>query len=242
MKGFILAAGFGKRMGDLTKDKPKPLLPVNGIPLIYYSLFQLFRWGLRETFINLHYRGDMIERELQDFPHMTLRFSHEKEILGTAGGLRKVLGQVEDEWLLVLNPDTVMAPAVAMDPGNLAVQLTRTRGDLLGLAPRKSHENVSAIQKLEDDTLRFEEHAPYYYMGYSFVRCERLRSLPAESFAEMGTIWRVQAAAGELRGFEYEGGLWDAGTEGAYYSLPGLIFEGEMAEEFTEFLSYRRQK
>lgn len=241
MKGFILAAGFGKRMGGLTKDKPKPLLPVNGIPLIYYSLFQLYRWGLRETFINLHYHGEMIEGELRDFPHMTLRFSREREILGTAGGLRKVLDQVEDEWLLVLNPDTLLAPSANMDPGNLAAELRRARGDLLGLAPRKPNENMSAIQKLEDDTLRFAENAPYYYMGYSFVRCEGLRSLRAESFAEMGPIWRAQAAAGELRGFEYEGGLWDAGTESAYHSLPKQIFTGKMAEEFTDFLGYRRQ-
>ncbi|MEQ9364485.1 MAG: NTP transferase domain-containing protein, partial [Leptospirales bacterium] len=86
MKAFILAAGFGKRMGELTANRPKPLLPLSGQPLIVYTLFQLHRWGVTEAMINLHYLGEQIEAALRNFPHFPLRYSHESRLLGTAGG------------------------------------------------------------------------------------------------------------------------------------------------------------
>ncbi|MAF83897.1 MAG: mannose-1-phosphate guanylyltransferase, partial [Chromatiales bacterium] len=60
MKAMILAAGRGERMRPLTDVKPKPLLPVNGIPLIDYHLAALVRGGIRDIVINLAWRGSQI--------------------------------------------------------------------------------------------------------------------------------------------------------------------------------------
>lgn len=241
MKGFILAAGFGKRMGDLTEKIPKPLLPVNGVPLIYYSLFQLFRWGLREAFVNLHYLEEKIREELRDFPHFKVTFSIEKEILGTAGGIRKILDLVTDEWLLVLNPDTILVPSDSMNPKHLANKLQVSGGDVLGLAPR-TDDSVAALRMAQDGTLAFEEGSPFYYMGYSYVHRKSLTHLPPDVFAEMGAIWRSQAEQKELHGFEFEGKYLDAGTRAAYESLPNRIFSGMIAEEFEAFMDFRSNR
>ena len=92
MKAVILAGGLGSRLRPFTHIIPKPLLPVNGVPLIYYSLFQLYRWRADACVINLHYLGDQIESELKRFPYFPLFFSREAPaILGTAGGMRHAL-------------------------------------------------------------------------------------------------------------------------------------------------------
>ena len=60
MKAFLLAAGFGERLRPLTENTPKPLLKINDIPSICYSLMLLKEAGIRDVVCNLHYKHDKI--------------------------------------------------------------------------------------------------------------------------------------------------------------------------------------
>ena len=59
-KAVILAAGRGTRMGALTEDLPKPMLPVRGRPLLERNLDRLRQAGFDEAFLVIGYRGEMI--------------------------------------------------------------------------------------------------------------------------------------------------------------------------------------
>ncbi len=88
---MILAAGFGTRLGALTQQRPKPMLPVCGTPLVRWSARWLAHHGVGDVAVNLHHLGDQIERELTQGSPVGARvhFSHEEGmILGTGGGLR----------------------------------------------------------------------------------------------------------------------------------------------------------
>ncbi|MFN3607046.1 MAG: NTP transferase domain-containing protein, partial [Cypionkella sp.] len=85
---MIFAAGFGTRMGDLTADCPKPLIPVAGRALIDHALHIARDAGCGKIVINLHYLGHMIEQRLHG---QDIAFSHEPEILETGGGLKAAL-------------------------------------------------------------------------------------------------------------------------------------------------------
>ncbi|HEY8190014.1 MAG TPA: sugar phosphate nucleotidyltransferase, partial [Micavibrio sp.] len=54
---FILAAGMGKRLQPYTDTIPKPLVPVNGKPMIDYTLDALEKIGIEKITVNLHYRA-----------------------------------------------------------------------------------------------------------------------------------------------------------------------------------------
>ena len=64
-QGFILAAGRGKRMLQLTDDKPKPLVEVAGKCLIDYNVKRLKNAGIKDCVVNLCYKGDMIKEHLR---------------------------------------------------------------------------------------------------------------------------------------------------------------------------------
>ena len=83
-RAIILAAGFGTRLGTLSDERPKPLLPVCDIPLIRYALALLRGHGITEIAVNLHHRGELIEAELGDERAI---YSREEVILGTGGGI-----------------------------------------------------------------------------------------------------------------------------------------------------------
>jgi dTDP-glucose pyrophosphorylase len=63
-RGVILAAGRGSRLGELTRDVPKPLLSVAGRPVIVHVLDGMLAAGIRDLAIVIGYRGDQIEEEL----------------------------------------------------------------------------------------------------------------------------------------------------------------------------------
>lgn len=92
MKAFILAAGAGTRLRPLTDSCPKPMLPVAGQPLLARTLRWLHRYGVRDVALNLHHLPDVVRDGLGDGAAfgMTLRYSHEPELLGTAGAARRI--------------------------------------------------------------------------------------------------------------------------------------------------------
>lgn len=110
MKAMILAAGLGTRLRPLTDTIPKPLLPVEGTPLIVWNLLLLRAGGIRDVIINLHYLGNMIEKAIGDGSRwdMHVRYSHEPELLGTGGGLKAAEWFFEKQPFLVINGDTLI--------------------------------------------------------------------------------------------------------------------------------------
>lgn len=92
MKAMILAAGLGTRLRPLTKGKPKCLIPLAGRPLIEWTLRWLRKAGIGECMINLHYLPDKVRNLVGDGSQYGLRvyYSHEPELLGTAGAVKKV--------------------------------------------------------------------------------------------------------------------------------------------------------
>src|SRR3954454_20723093 len=112
MKAMVLAAGYGTRLRPVTYTLPKPMVPLCGQPLIAWAIESLLAFGIRDFLVNLHHLPEPIERFLPArFPDARFEFSHEPEILGTGGAMRKgrALLEREDEFLLV-NGDTVQFP------------------------------------------------------------------------------------------------------------------------------------
>ena len=88
---MVLCAGFGTRLGDLTREIPKPMLPLNGHPMLAYILGHLKRHGFDQLAINLHFKPETIPGYFGPSPGgLAVTYSHEPELLGTAGGLKKM--------------------------------------------------------------------------------------------------------------------------------------------------------
>jgi len=99
MKGMLLAAGMGTRLGPLSQERPKPLVPLLDVPVIRYGLALLRSAGIREFSVNLHHLGDRIRAELGD----EVAYSDEPEILGTGGGVKRMAALLGGERFVVIN-------------------------------------------------------------------------------------------------------------------------------------------
>jgi NDP-sugar pyrophosphorylase family protein len=107
---MVLAAGEGTRLKPLTDRMPKALVPVAGRPMIEYALLLLRRYGIRDIIINLHHFGEQIEDRLGDGRAMglSIRYSHEPELLDTGGGLLKAREFLSDRTFIVINTDVLI--------------------------------------------------------------------------------------------------------------------------------------
>jgi len=108
MKALLLAAGEGTRLRPLTLDRPKPMVPVGGRPVLEHLLVLLREHGVTRVAINLHYRPERIIQHFGDGSRFGVRieYSWEPRLLGTAGAAKR-LESFLDEPFLVLYGDVL---------------------------------------------------------------------------------------------------------------------------------------
>ncbi len=108
MKAMILCGGFGTRLGELTRDVPKPLLTIGECTLLEHTVAHLAAHRFDEIVINLHFLPERIPAVLGEGARYGARISylHEPELTGTAGAVRAAREQLDgDEPFLVIYGD-----------------------------------------------------------------------------------------------------------------------------------------
>jgi MurNAc alpha-1-phosphate uridylyltransferase len=108
MKAMILAAGRGERLRPLTDHCPKPLIPLNGKPLIAYHLEKLAHAGITDVVINYAWLGEQFEQVLGHGEDFGLRLDYSPEPEGgleTAGGIINALPLLGSEPFILINGD-----------------------------------------------------------------------------------------------------------------------------------------
>lgn len=103
---LLMAGGFGKRLMPLTKSVPKPMLPVNGVPLLERIIEDLKQSGLLDINISVFYKKEVIKNYFNNGEKFGVKINYieEDEPLGTAGCLF-YLKKKNLKNLLVLNAD-----------------------------------------------------------------------------------------------------------------------------------------
>jgi len=92
MRAMVLCAGYGTRLGELTREIPKPMLKLLEHPILEYIIFHLAQHGFDQVGVNLHFMPEIIRNYFGDGSrwHVNLHYSCEPELLGTAGGVKQM--------------------------------------------------------------------------------------------------------------------------------------------------------
>ncbi len=148
----ILCGGFGSRMGTITKDIPKPLVPIHGQPILWYILKTLHKYGIVNLIFPLGYKGDMLKEYIQEnFSNSDFKLHFVDTGVDTP--IAKRIDQVshllpENADFLLLNSDTIFDFDL-----NAMFYLHKKEDSLITLS---SVEIISAwglIHKRKDDSI-----------------------------------------------------------------------------------------
>lgn len=106
MTAVILAGGKGTRITSLYADIPKPMIPLNGMPVLERQLCCLHRQGVKDVVLITGYMHEKIKHYFGGGEQFNMRLSYivEKEPLGTAGALFYLQERMKEDFLL-LNGD-----------------------------------------------------------------------------------------------------------------------------------------
>lgn len=107
MSAVVMAGGYGSRLRPLTEETPKPMLEVDGRPLMERVIDQLQAAGIRRVTVTTHYKPEVISEHFGNGNGngVEISYIHEEEPLGTAGALG--LMEIPDEAVLVMNGDVL---------------------------------------------------------------------------------------------------------------------------------------
>jgi len=139
MKAMILAAGRGERMRPLTDRTPKPLLPLQGRPMIEWHLQALAEAGVKDVVINTAWLEESFPARLGDGDRwgLSIRYSFEGRdhggALDIAGGVAKALPWLGDAFWLVSGD--IFAPDFRFDPAGAAAFAASDRLAHLWMVP-----------------------------------------------------------------------------------------------------------
>lgn len=103
MKAMIMAAGVGSRLMPLTTNISKPMVPIANLPAIAHIVNLLRYHGITDAIANLHYKAEAIDSffKVHKYKNFNIHFSYEQELLGTAGGVKKVAAFFDDTFVII---------------------------------------------------------------------------------------------------------------------------------------------
>ena len=209
---MVLAAGLGTRMRPLTNDKPKPLIEVNGKPLIDYTLDRFAKAGLRSAVVNVHYLADKVEAHLKERRTPIITVSDERdELLETGGGVKKALGQFSSDAIFCTNTDAILTDRDGEEPcERLAGAWDPERMDaLLLLSPMEEttgYDGAGDFDLFNDGQiqLRASDSAPYVFTGLQILSLDFFKSAPDGPFSTK-LLWDDARQKGRLFGLVHSG-------------------------------------
>jgi MurNAc alpha-1-phosphate uridylyltransferase len=204
---MLFAAGKGTRMGDLTKDRPKPMVEVAGKPLIDHALQIANAADVGPIVVNLHYLPQLLKAHLSG---QDIVFSDETDgLLETGGGLRKALPLLCSNPVLTMNTD-----AVWNGPNPIETLKNAWQPQMEALLLLVKKQNVSGHLGAGDFGINAEgrlHRAPdLIYTGVQIIRTDVLSEITEDAFS-MNLAWDIIAKRNGLFGAVYDGKWCDVG-------------------------------
>lgn len=235
-QAFVLAAGLGTRLRPLTEHRPKPLVPVCGVPLLAYSLRLCARHGLDRVVVNAHWLAEQVEAwaGLQESVNVTVS-TERPEVLGTGGGLRKVMGELDPRFV-VLNGDVLhdvdlTALIDAVPDGGAAMALRPYPDDdhPYGVVAADDTGTVWRITSLGRIEPEGDPHEDTHFTGIHAMDREALRRVPeGEPACIIRTAYLGLLPERKIAGHRYSRPWLDAGDPRAYLDANLDVLEGRV--------------
>jgi mannose-1-phosphate guanylyltransferase len=226
---FLLAAGFGTRLRPLTEARPKPLLPVCGIPMLDYALAHVRAHGHTRVLVNAHYLWQDVA-VWAETNGVTLQVEL-PIVLGTGGGLRAALPNM-GESVVIVNADilsdvdlTALVDAIPKDGASMAL---RHDPDAQNIGPVEANEAGSVV-RITQVVPSDEGISGTHFTGVHAMSKAAIARIPDDGEqCLIRTSYKEMVPTGLVGSVLHSGAWVDVGKPGAYLDANMAVLDGRV--------------
>jgi NDP-sugar pyrophosphorylase family protein len=229
MQAAILAGGLATRLGSLTENQPKSLVPIKGKAFLEYQLEFLARGGVKDIVLCLGHLGKMILRHLGNGNHygVRLKYSFEDKPLGTAGALKKAEAFLEDTFF------TLYGDSYLSLDFHQVLSMLNAENKLGVMTVFKNHDRYdrSNIAIKENLVSRYSKNClmqdmVYIDYGVNALRKEVLKMVPKDRFYSLEDLFIRLIGMKELLAFEVKERFYEIGSLRGLQEFEQYVAEG----------------
>jgi NDP-sugar pyrophosphorylase family protein len=238
VKALLLAAGEGQRLRPLTSDRPKPMVPVAGVPMIAYGLAWLRANGVSQVAINTHYKPDPMMEFVGDGSSfgLSVRYSPEPALLGSSGALAPLRDFFagEDPFLVVYGDvltDLVLAPVLAKHRESGAdATIVLTRVDDPRRAGMVELDSTGWVRSLVEKPAQWTAGDPWANAGFYLLSPRVWDFVPKAGFQDFAfdLFPALIGAGGRVLGVRSDAYVVDIGSHERLAAATALVESGRL--------------
>ena len=220
MKAIILAAGKGKRFGDITKIVPKPLIKLGEFSLIEHNIILLKKYGFEEIIINVSHLSDLIINFLGNGEKYNVNINYSIEYpepLETGGGIQNALRLLGDKPFLVINSD------IFTDCNLSKIKINSSDLASLVMVKNPSH-NIQGDFSILKNRIILNKRNDTTYSGIGIYKPEFFQNNIVKKYKLIDLLIK-HIKNDKVSGFHFKGIWHDVGNEERLTEVKNLFFK-----------------
>ena len=214
---FILCAGFGSRLNPLTLNTPKPLIKLNNIAVLETCINLIESLGIQQIILNTFYLKDQIRKFIKNkkFKSKISIIEDGENILDTGGGINNMMKHVNEDNVLIFNPDTIWKKNYSNEIIEMEqVYFSKKLKNILLLVKKELSfdKNLNGDFDLKGNLIIKNDNKKFIYTGCQIINKKILSGYKDKNFS-ITNVWNDLIEKKELYGFE---------TNNEFYHLTDL--------------------
>jgi MurNAc alpha-1-phosphate uridylyltransferase len=212
----ILAGGFGTRLGEITSNYPKCLLPINGKAFIDWQIDALIAAGYSDFVLCVSFKSELVKKHFSDGKKLGVRIEYSydgKEQQGTGGAIRNALPLLGSEFAVIYGDSFLQ-----LDYGEVEKSFVRSNAmATMTVFANGNQYDKSNVEFTGGKILAYNKFTPTNNMhhidyGLTYFRREVFLEDRFEAPFDLSTLCQELAASGKLSGFEVYSRFYEIGS------------------------------
>ncbi len=223
---LILCAGFGKRLNPLTLDTPKPLIKLNNITVLETCIKLIESLGIQEIILNTFYLKDQIHNFInhKKFKSKITIIEDGKNILNTGGGINNMMHHMNEDDVLIFNPDTIWKTNYSKEIIEMEkIYFSQKLKNILLLVKKELSfdKNLNGDFDLKENLIIKNNESKFIYTGCQIMNKTLLSKYSDKKFS-ITNVWNDLIEKKELFGFETNNNFYHLTDLETFRKLQGL--------------------